>query len=67
MLGDPAKPFEVIFVSGDRDEAGFKEYFGSMPWLAVPFDDEKRRDALNEYFGVQGIPHFVMLTPELRR
>ena len=66
MLGDPAKPFEVIFVSGDRDEAGFKEYFGSMPWLAVPFDDEKRRDALNEYFGVQGIPHFVMLTPELK-
>jgi len=66
MLGDPAKPFEVIFVSGDRDEAGFKEYFGSMPWLAVPFDDEKRRDALNEYFGVQGIPHFVMLTPDLK-
>ena len=66
MLGDQTKPFEVIFVSGDRDEAGFKEYFGSMPWLAVPFDDEKRRDALNEYFGVQGIPHFVMLTSELK-
>ena len=66
MLGDPAKPFEVIFVSGDKDEAGFKEYFGSMPWLAVPFEDQSRREALNEYFGVQGIPHFAMLTGDLK-
>ena len=66
MLGDPGKPFEVIFVSGDKDEAGFKEYFGSMPWLAVPFEDQSRREALNEYFGVQGIPHFAMLTGDLK-
>lgn len=34
--------FEVIFVSWDRDEASFKEYFSTMPWLALPFDPEKK-------------------------
>jgi len=29
--------FEVVFVSGDRTQDAFNEYFGEMPWLAVPF------------------------------
>jgi nucleoredoxin len=32
--------FEVIFVSGDRGDAQFKEYFATMPWLASPWDQE---------------------------
>lgn len=53
--------FEVIFVSGDRDEKSFAAYFSQMPWLAIPFDDEDTRDALNQRFEVEGIPHVVLL------
>ena len=31
----------MIFVSSDRDEASFMEYFGEMPWLALDFSDRK--------------------------
>ena len=33
---------EVVFVSGDHDEASFKDYFGEMPWLAVDFADKEQ-------------------------
>ena len=32
-----AKGMEVVFISGDRTEEDFKEYFDEMPWLAVDF------------------------------
>ena len=48
------KVFEVIFVTSDRDEASFKEYFELMPWKAVPFDVE--RATIKQMHGVQGIP-----------
>jgi len=53
--------FEVIFASSDRDEASFKEYFGEMPWLALPYADRERKETLSNLFGVSGIPTFVML------
>ena len=31
-----SKNFEVVFVSSDRDQKSFDEYYGEMPWLAVP-------------------------------
>ena len=55
------KRFEVIFASSDRDQASFDEYFGEMPWLAVPFADRRRKEALSKVFGVEGIPMFVVL------
>ncbi|MGB1602242.1 MAG: thioredoxin-like domain-containing protein, partial [Promethearchaeia archaeon] len=30
------KSIQLVFVSSDRDEAQFKEYFQEMPWLALP-------------------------------
>jgi len=57
------KDFEVIFVSSDRDEASFKDYFGSMPWLALPFDERKLKAKLSGKFKVQGIPTLVILDP----
>ena len=54
------KALDVLFVSGDRDEASFKEYHSHMPWHAVPYDDEARRDALNTAAGVRGIPTLVL-------
>ena len=49
-----AKVFEIIFVTSDRDDAAFKEYFGTMPWKAAPFDID--RNAIKTMHGVQGIP-----------
>jgi len=52
---------EFIFVSSDRDEAAFGEYFGEMPWLALPFEKRKEKEALSKFFGVAGIPSLVTL------
>ena len=37
------KEFEVVFVSLDRSQEGFDQYFETMPWLAVPFSDSEAR------------------------
>ena len=34
---------EIVFVSFDRDEEGFKDYYGSMPWLSVDFANKELR------------------------
>jgi nucleoredoxin len=53
--------FEVVFVSSDRDQQSWQEYFNEMPWLALPFDDRARKAALSEKYGVRGIPTLVIL------
>eukprot|EP01012_Entosiphon_sulcatum_P037140 TRINITY_DN4753_c0_g1_i1.p2 TRINITY_DN4753_c0_g1~~TRINITY_DN4753_c0_g1_i1.p2 ORF type:complete len:156 (-),score=27.03 TRINITY_DN4753_c0_g1_i1:14-460(-) len=58
--------FEVVFVSSDRDEATFKEYFSQMPWLALPFNDPRIHD-MRRTFNVTGIPHFVVVDAEGKR
>ena len=54
------KKFEVIFVSSDQTEDAFKEYFGTMPFLALPYDSEIK-DVLSDYFEVEGIPMLIIL------
>ena len=56
-------PFEIVFCSKDNDMKGFEEYYGSMPWLAVRFDNNEVKENLNNLFGVSGIPRLVMLSP----
>jgi len=58
------KPFEVVFVSSDSDQEAFDEYFGEMPWLALPYADRKRKTALSKKFKVRGIPTLVLLDGE---
>ncbi|KAL2903286.1 putative nucleoredoxin 1-2 [Bienertia sinuspersici] len=53
--------FEIVFVSSDRDEESFQEYFSKMPWLAIPISDEDANENLSGKFNVMGIPHFVIL------
>lgn len=56
---------EIIFVSSDRDQGGFDEYYGSMPWLAVPFAE---RNSVGQPFsralGIEGIPSLVLFSAE---
>lgn len=54
--------FEVIFISSDRDQASFDEFFSGMPWLALPFGDS-RKASLSRRFKVQGIPMLVAISP----
>lgn len=55
------KQVEIIFVSYDRSESQFNEYFAGMPWLAVPYNDRGKAEALGNRFGVQGIPSLVLI------
>jgi len=59
-----AKGLEVVFVSSDRDDAAFQEYFKEMPWLALSFSDRKRKEQLSSIFGVEGIPSLVIVGPD---
>ncbi|KAE8716546.1 putative nucleoredoxin 1-2 [Hibiscus syriacus] len=54
--------FEVIFISSDRDQTSFEEYYFGMPWLALPFGDA-RKSLLSRKFKVQGIPMLIAIGP----
>ena len=58
----PTHGIEIVFVSGDRDEQSFNQYYETMPWKAIPFDQlQFVKQALNVTYGVRGIPAFVVL------
>ena len=38
-----AAEMDIIFVSSDREEKEFKEYFAMQPWHALPFQDRDRK------------------------
>lgn len=52
--------FEVVFVSSDRNNAAFLEYFGSMPWLALPFNLRDNAGALMDTFFIKSIPSLII-------
>ncbi|OAE27735.1 hypothetical protein AXG93_4193s1350 [Marchantia polymorpha subsp. ruderalis] len=68
QLKQQGKPFEIIFISSDDDEEAFTKYFGSMPWLALPFGEKKPRrttkPTLSKYFEVIWLPNLVILSPD---
>ncbi|CAE7662042.1 unnamed protein product [Symbiodinium microadriaticum] len=55
------RALDVVFVSSDRDETSFREYFAKMPWHALPFADRQRQQQLSASFGIRGIPAVVLL------
>ena len=57
------KQLEIIFISGDKSEEDFNEYFNSMPWLAIPFGDEAIEN-FNDGFGINAIPTFLLFDNE---
>ncbi|MDC0510792.1 thioredoxin-like domain-containing protein, partial [bacterium] len=59
-----AKGMEVVFVSSDRDQGSFDEYYGEQPWLALPFAARDIKAALSKKFKVNGIPSLVVLQPD---
>ncbi|CAL8334979.1 unnamed protein product [Boreogadus saida] len=63
-IKESGQKFEIVFVSADRSEESFQQYFSEMPWLAVPYSDEARRSRLNRLYGIQGIPTLILLDAE---
>jgi nucleoredoxin len=55
---------EIIFVSSDRNEESFKDYFTGMPWLALPYERREAKEVLSQACGVQGIPSFAVIKPD---
>jgi len=52
---------EIVFVSSDKSEDQFDEYFSEQPWLALDYSDRKLKNELSELFGVEGIPSVVII------
>ena len=51
---------EVVFVSSDRSVDTFREYFKTMPWLAIPFENDDQIAMLMKAFKVNGIPTLLV-------
>ena len=62
QLKTDGKPFEVVLVTSDQNEAAMEKYMKDydMPFVAVPFGD-KHIDALKKKFSVSGIPKLVVI------
>jgi nucleoredoxin len=55
------KGFEIVFISSDKDEESFKDYYKEQPWLALDYSNRKEKEQLSNLFGVRGIPSFVII------
>ena len=53
------KQLEIIFNSSDQDLEGFKEYFGTMPWNATPFESNEKSQ-IDEACGINSIPQLII-------
>lgn len=55
------KKFEIVFVSSDREQAAFEEYYNEQPWLALPYGARDLKGKLSKKYKVQGIPTLVIV------
>jgi len=58
-----SKGLEIVFVSSDKDEAMFKDYYAEQPWLALDYSDRSTKNQLSKVCKVRGIPSFVIIDP----
>jgi len=61
-LTKAGKPFEIVFVSSDRDKSAMYEYMRetNMPWLTLPFGDQ-HKTILGTKFNIRGIPSLIII------
>ncbi|XP_064651361.1 tryparedoxin-like [Lineus longissimus] len=55
--------FQVIFISRDKTEDEFRDYFAAMPWLAMPYNKEKA-DVIKTKLEIKSIPSFILFDSE---
>jgi len=59
-----SKNFETVFVSSDKDQAAFDDYYKDMPWTALPYSERGLKDSLSKKCKVNGIPSLVVFGPD---
>ena len=59
LANEKEKQIEIIFISFDRDEKSYKEYYDSMPWLSFPFKSDKK-EVFAKDFSIRGIPALLI-------
>jgi thiol-disulfide isomerase/thioredoxin len=59
---DKPSSLAIVYVSADHGRSQFEEYFGTMPWYALPWSSSSYKSGLNSQFGIYGIPALVLLT-----
>mmetsp|Transcript_235 Transcript_235/g.415 ORF Transcript_235/g.415 Transcript_235/m.415 type:complete len:378 (-) Transcript_235:262-1395(-) len=55
--------FELVFLSSDRDQASFDEYFEEMTFCALPYEEREAKNGISKQIGIQGIPSLLILGP----
>jgi hypothetical protein len=60
----PKMPFDIIFVSYDKEQKDFDENYKQMPWKSLPFNEELAqtlRANLTSYYNIEFIPSLFIL------
>jgi nucleoredoxin len=57
---------EIVFVSCCKNEEEFTKYYEEMGWLALPWSEMTKINALKAQYKVQQIPTLVVLDPECK-
>lgn len=55
------KSFEIVFISSDKGEKSFRNYYDTMPWLALPLDSTSLKKKLSDQFDCVGLPSLVLI------
>ena len=53
--------FEIVFISSDKVESEFDEYYGEMPWLALPYENREQSNFFYRKFRAKSIPLLLIL------
>ncbi|ETV72106.1 hypothetical protein H257_12887 [Aphanomyces astaci] len=62
FIEDDIKDVAIVFVSSDKEDASFNEYYNDMPFYALPFKYREQKDVLaKQVFEVKTIPTLVFL------
>lgn len=51
----------MIFISSDRDEKAFEDYYADMPWWTLEYSARGKKEELGKKFNVSGIPTLILL------
>ena len=60
-------PFEIVFVSNDKEIDQCNEYYKeSMPWAILPYTDRPSKKRLMRLYGITALPTLVLVDKEGR-
>ena len=63
-VNESKKTFEVIFVTHDKDQSSWNDYYSQMPWAHMKFYDSERQEQLRGKYCLDGIPTLAIFTSD---